>query len=986
VTTYLPDSLLIIYMLFFAAGSVYGIGLFVMGEVIPVKKMVLLALATSALLTPLWFVPINNGTKVYLMMLLMIFLILKTTGYSVFICTGAVLIGSTSLVFSEYVLGVLLPAKDFFWVAGTFWAMPTVIPGFVLAVTAQVHLNNKKLLLERGDQGKVTYNHDQQPGIGSVSLAQLFTVLLIVMVLNAFMFDLFASGLLSVSLVGLTLLSIFITRQRYFSRQYYITPMDFTDLIIIAPVIIYIIAHTGGSASPWKVLFVPLIIANALKKKSAIGFCAILFSFSALVFFGVQDYINHGIWPVEVDLIYLAILVFIFWLTRHFINAERFMHQKVKEARRNLLASIAHDLLTPVTIIKGYTELLLETVHISSEPGKQYIRLILNKIESLKWLTGDLVELVRLETGEIVLNLKKDSPLQLLSQVKQKYLSDCHSREISLAVEIHWKNAADPTITADYDRLERVFDNIILNALKHTPEGGAIIIGTSSVPGGKEIVFWVSDTGAGIPRDELPMVFDRFYKGRNKAGKAKGRGLGLAIAREIVECHGGRIWVESELGRGSTFYFTLPLSEIDSTNCRSFSQKKWSLKAVPWSQLILAAIVFVALLLSSTPFNMPLDLPHMILVFLGPLIWVLVIGLQASRGRENAEVYIIHLADILVLLPAIHFILLHTGYSASPWKMLYIPCIIANSLKPQKIYAMVCYFTAAAGLIMMGIINLYGNEPWLIEQDLAYLSLMAIIYWFLRHVITHEKRLNRQIAASRQHFLTELSHDLQAPLQSIKRDLEGLSTTNFDNRALQQECIAAVHEKIILFCRLIEEIYDLVLLESRRVILNLSTISVDEFIYRVLEKNNNDFANTSYLEKPAILKEKLPGSSSRKIHIQGELERLDSSFAHLTAAAGSIWGNSIIISFSEMKKEKAILFRIQPDGPKKGCSRSSAHNLSPGINETFADLIFPANNSPHRLRVLIAEEVIKLHGGRFWIEKAAGGRVTGFSFTLPVAT
>ena len=166
-------------------------------------------------------------------------------------------------------------------------------------------------------------------------------------------------------------------------------------------------------------------------------------------------------------------------------------------------------------------------------------------------LIEDLLDVTRMEAGRLSVEPGRVAAAQVVSDSveMQRALAAAASLDLRLELAGHL-----PEVWADRDRLLQVFENLIGNALKFTPAGGRITVGAA--PGAGEVVFRVSDTGGGIAADDLPHLFDRFWRGRRSTGR--GAGLGLPIVKGVVDAHRGRIWVESTPPRGSTFFFTIP--------------------------------------------------------------------------------------------------------------------------------------------------------------------------------------------------------------------------------------------------------------------------------------------------------------------------------------------------------------------------------------------------------------------------------------------
>lgn len=239
--------------------------------------------------------------------------------------------------------------------------------------------------------------------------------------------------------------------------------------------------------------------------------------------------------------------------------------------RRNLIANISHDLRTPITLIQGYTEMLLDNIVSTPEEQQKYLKLLHNRVLSLNLLIQDLFDLNQLEAGQLSLRLQPVSAVSLIAGIYEKYEAGGLNTALSFALALPDNSTtgypADDTLQIDPERIERVFSNLLSNSIHHTPPGGLITVGVTfrqppANPEKTEALFFVKDTGTGIAAEDLPLVFDRYYQSPqpNGTAKYKGAGLGLAIAKEIVTAHQGQIWAESQLQAGTTFTFSLPLA------------------------------------------------------------------------------------------------------------------------------------------------------------------------------------------------------------------------------------------------------------------------------------------------------------------------------------------------------------------------------------------------------------------------------------------
>ncbi len=227
--------------------------------------------------------------------------------------------------------------------------------------------------------------------------------------------------------------------------------------------------------------------------------------------------------------------------------------RRLARVRAELVASVSHELKTPVTAIKGFAETLLEGSLEDPARAREFVGIIDREAGRLAHLIRDLLELSKLESGQIELKLQSVDLRQVARAVAQKSRPPAERAGLRLLEEL----PPEPVLAlADQERVEQVLHNLVENSLRYTPSGGQVVI---RVSGGEAPLLAVSDTGIGIAREDLSRVFERFYRAdRARSRKLGGSGLGLAIVKHIVEALGGKVWAESEPGHGSTFYVKLP--------------------------------------------------------------------------------------------------------------------------------------------------------------------------------------------------------------------------------------------------------------------------------------------------------------------------------------------------------------------------------------------------------------------------------------------
>jgi two-component system OmpR family sensor kinase/two-component system sensor histidine kinase BaeS len=230
---------------------------------------------------------------------------------------------------------------------------------------------------------------------------------------------------------------------------------------------------------------------------------------------------------------------------------------RAEQQRRALTADVAHELRTPIHILQGNLEGMLDGVY---EASPEQLNAMLEETHLLSRLVEDLRTLSLAESGQLALHVQTFSALDLLEDVKTSFSSQAAAAEVALRVECR-ASEDQLTLTADPDRLDQVLSNLVANALRHTPAGGSIVLGVESLAPQAALRLTVQDTGSGIAPTDLPFIFDRFWRGDRSRTRQEGAGsgLGLAIARQLVQAHAGQITVQSQPGLGTAFTIDLPI-------------------------------------------------------------------------------------------------------------------------------------------------------------------------------------------------------------------------------------------------------------------------------------------------------------------------------------------------------------------------------------------------------------------------------------------
>lgn len=228
--------------------------------------------------------------------------------------------------------------------------------------------------------------------------------------------------------------------------------------------------------------------------------------------------------------------------------------ENAERLRKQMTADVAHDLRTPLTVIGGYVEAARDGALDLTPERLDVIGLEVNRLNRL---VSDLRTMSQSDSGELLISREAVDPALLLSKIGEVFRLQTEQKGISLAVE-----AAEglPAFSGDEGRLMQVLENLVANAIRHTPTGGEISLKVLEEAKNHALLFSVTDSGEGIPAEELPLIFERFHRvDKSRHADSNQSGLGLAIARAIVEAHGGKIWAESTRGVGTTISFEIPL-------------------------------------------------------------------------------------------------------------------------------------------------------------------------------------------------------------------------------------------------------------------------------------------------------------------------------------------------------------------------------------------------------------------------------------------
>jgi signal transduction histidine kinase len=230
--------------------------------------------------------------------------------------------------------------------------------------------------------------------------------------------------------------------------------------------------------------------------------------------------------------------------------------KELDNMKSEFVATVSHDLRSPLTLMRGYAT-MLEMVGELNEQQQGYVKKIISGVENMSRLVNNLLDLGRIEIG-VGLQVEDVPVLDILERVTGALQLQADQKNIGLNVEL--SKDMPNALEADSALLHQAVYNLVENAIKYTPAGGRVTIRARPEP--DHLVFEVEDSGIGIPAEDMPRLFEKFYRGKQREARAQhGTGLGLAIVHSIAESHGGKVRVDSEVGKGSTFYLKIPLTQ-----------------------------------------------------------------------------------------------------------------------------------------------------------------------------------------------------------------------------------------------------------------------------------------------------------------------------------------------------------------------------------------------------------------------------------------
>jgi two-component system sensor histidine kinase ResE len=230
--------------------------------------------------------------------------------------------------------------------------------------------------------------------------------------------------------------------------------------------------------------------------------------------------------------------------------------RRLDKLRKDFIANVSHELRTPISLLQGYSEAIVDNIAESKEDKNELAQIIHEESLRMGRLVNELLDIARMEAGHIQLNMEPIDVEVFVNRILKKFNGIANENKISLKLT---KKLDESMAIVDPDRIEQVFTNLIDNAIRHSENNSYVYISVENNT--DKLIVAIKDSGSGIPEEDIPFVFERFYKAdksRERNTKKKGTGLGLAIAKNIIEAHNGTISVKSKLEKGTTFGFEIP--------------------------------------------------------------------------------------------------------------------------------------------------------------------------------------------------------------------------------------------------------------------------------------------------------------------------------------------------------------------------------------------------------------------------------------------
>jgi signal transduction histidine kinase len=248
--------------------------------------------------------------------------------------------------------------------------------------------------------------------------------------------------------------------------------------------------------------------------------------------------------------------------------------REIDRMKSDFISSVSHELRTPLTSIKAYAETMLSDKNMTEETRREFLSVINEESDRLTNLINDILEISRIESGTIEITRKSVNVISVVSRAVADLEHLAGKKKIRLQTDIAEQL---PLTLGDENKIHSMVSNLVNNAIKFTPDNGLITVSAQISHDGSQLIIKVADNGMGIPKEDLPKIFGRFYRVNRPGKQIQGTGLGLAIVKEIVIRHDGRIEVESEIEKGSTFTVYLPAAprsaaEIPEAQRRSSTQ------------------------------------------------------------------------------------------------------------------------------------------------------------------------------------------------------------------------------------------------------------------------------------------------------------------------------------------------------------------------------------------------------------------------------
>ena len=649
---------------------------------------------------------------------------------------------------------------------------------------------------------------------------------------------------------------------------------------------------------------------------------------------------------------------------------------ELDQIKSRFFSNISHEFRTPLTLALGPVESILENAFGPvKQPVKEQLRLVQQNISRLLRLINQLLDISKIESGNMTVFYERIDGNQFLNEVISAFMPVAKAKNISIRLSLQGSSCL---LSIDPDKFEKIIANLLSNALKFTPKGGTVEVSLTirNVDDREFAELIISDTGVGIPEEKLPKIFDRFFQvGKASNQVQEGTGIGLSLVKDLVELHDGQIRVESEVGKGTTFTLLWPRFHADAEKGTEFIPFEMSNKQSVEieSNLILTTAHDTDVLggvekTSGLPSVLIVDDNADIRKYIALILKNRYLTLEAIDGEDALNKVRKYNPDIIlsdVAMPTmdgIEFCRLLRADSVHNS----IPLIFLTAKTGEE--SLIEGLEAGA--------DDYLSKPFNAKELIARLNNVLKLH-------TQEKELKKllgelqtaynEVRAANE-LKTELlgvaSHDLKNPLQAIIGYVEIIQSTQVNQTVSDR--LSKIRQSAERMVKLVNNLLDTSALESGKLNLLFKPVTLADLLKQVIENNV-----TQARIKSQIIELKFNGNT--KILVEGDEERLRDAFDNLINNAVKYSGSGKKIEVNAVESHYHVRVEIKDEGP--GLTEDDKKKLFGKFQRLSAKPT--AGESSTGLGLSIVKDIIELHNGKIWAESKLG-RGTSFFVEIPV--